>query len=693
MRKVLIISVLAILAVAIIWVLFPLGPPEPELSGLCSADNWCWQNPLPQGNTFHSVCFKDRNHGWAVGDYGAIFHTSDGQEWSPQDSGVDEELYDVTFTDLGNGWAVGLSWDSHGTILHTTDGGNTWSKQDSGATGHLGYLYAVTFTDLINGWAVGSSWDVKARILHTTNGGQDWSLQYSGNEGTTLRDVTFIDSQNGWAVGYGCTILHTTGGDGTWVPVQHTSIDNPENLDLESIDLYAVSFIDADNGWATGKGNFILHTTDGGTTWSVCSMHIRTKHNIDYPPDYPFWLFRFRSISFVDSTNGWAVGYSWAETGAILRTTDGGITWIDQTGWPLDAWNHRRSAGYGHLLHSVTFLDTNEGSVVGSGGAIFHTADGGYTWVEQTHHVTRVNLKSAAFYTPIVGFAVGDNGVLVRTNDGITWNQHNPDISGHCHYKSIALTGSHVWVVGFGSVNGEAGRGRIFHSANAGVTWTEETSITDAHGNPLDLEEIELLSVIFVDETTGWVAGKSGIILHTSDGGNHWVRQESGITDTIESLAFVDTTNGWAVGWEPTDGGEYRSFILHTNDGGIHWTQQESGTTDMLRDITFINDQTGWAVGDGTILHTSDGGQNWNAQVSVPPCQLLARAVTFADGDNGWVVTFAGRIFRTTDGGESWCREHSGTSNTLWDVVFTNTFAPEVWAVGWNGTILHYSEE
>lgn len=688
-RVVLIGSSLAIIGLAIIWSLFsPLGPPE----GLCYADNWCWQNPLPQGNTFHSVCFIDQNHGWAVGDHGTIFYTTDGQEWSPQDSDIDEELYDVTFTDFSNGWAVGFSWRTPGTILHTTDCGITWSKQDSGATGSEGCLYAVTFTDPTNGWAVGRSWHNKGRILHTTNGGQDWSLQYSGNERTTLHDVTFIDSQTGWAVGYGCTILHTTNGGDTWVQVNKHLINNPENLDLESINLYALTFIDADNGWAMGRGNVSLQTTNGGMTWSVHSMRILSKYNIDYPWDYPVWLFLFTSICFVDETNGWAVGRSWGGTGMILRTTDGGMTWVEQTGWPLESWQPfmGESVGYGNLLNSVTFLDTNKGWVVGYGGAIFHTVNGGETWVEQTHHATRVCLRSATFYTPIVGFAVGDKGVLVRTTDGKTWNQHNPNIPGWCHYKSIALSGPHLWVVGYGSVDGERAHGRIFHSANVGSTWTEQTSITDAHGNPLNLEEIELLSVVFVDETEGWVAGKSGIILHTTDGGTHWVRQESGVTYIIDSLAFVEA-NGWAIGLEITGEDEYDGFILHTNDGGIHWTQQESVTT-ILRDITFIDDKTGWAVGAGTILNTSDSGQNWNVQVSVAPCCLQATAVTFADKHNGWVVTSAG-FFHTTDGGENWCREHSGTSNRLWDVVFTNTFAPEVWAVGDYGTILHYSKE
>jgi hypothetical protein len=54
----------------------------------------------------------------------------------------------VAFTDANNGWAVGYP----GTILHTTNGGASWSPQSSGTTN---YLYGVAFTDANNGWAVG----------------------------------------------------------------------------------------------------------------------------------------------------------------------------------------------------------------------------------------------------------------------------------------------------------------------------------------------------------------------------------------------------------------------------------------------------------------------------------------------------------------------------------------------------------
>lgn len=84
--------------------------------------------------------------------------------WVPQDSGTENDLRGVSFTDANNGTAVGDS----GTILRTTDGGATWVRQDSGISGHF---YGVSFTDADNGTIVGSG----GTVLRTASGeGGGW---------------------------------------------------------------------------------------------------------------------------------------------------------------------------------------------------------------------------------------------------------------------------------------------------------------------------------------------------------------------------------------------------------------------------------------------------------------------------------------------------------------------------------------
>ena len=113
------------------------------------SSQWHWQNPLPQGNNLRGASFVDANTGTVVGEYGTIVRTTDGgNSWTIQASGTTQTLWAVSFTDANNGTAVGEG----GTIVRTTDGGTHWTSQASGTTLQL---RGVSFTDANNGAAVG----------------------------------------------------------------------------------------------------------------------------------------------------------------------------------------------------------------------------------------------------------------------------------------------------------------------------------------------------------------------------------------------------------------------------------------------------------------------------------------------------------------------------------------------------------
>src|SRR5437762_9462682 len=85
-----------------------------------SSLSWRWQNPLPQGNNLRGASFVDANTGTVVGEYGTIVRTTDGgNSWTIQFSGTTQNLWAVSFKDSNKGTAVGEG----GTILGTTDGG------------------------------------------------------------------------------------------------------------------------------------------------------------------------------------------------------------------------------------------------------------------------------------------------------------------------------------------------------------------------------------------------------------------------------------------------------------------------------------------------------------------------------------------------------------------------------------------
>jgi len=203
------------------------------------------------------------------------------------------------------------------------------------------------------------------------------------------------------------------------------------------------------------------------------------------------------------------------------------------------------------VLNDVSFISDNHGWAVGDGGTILHTDDGGTTWNPQTSRVSE-NLRGVYFKNETNGWAVGNNGTILLTDNG-------------------------------------------------GNDWKPPT--TD-----VPVSE-DLLAVYFKNATDGIVAGAGGTILLTDNGGNDWKPPTTDVpvSEDLRGVYFRSGTDkAWVVGNNGT--------ILLTVNGGNDW---KPPTTDVpvsedLRAVYFEDEDNGLAVGnDGTILDTSDGGHTW----------------------------------------------------------------------------------
>jgi photosystem II stability/assembly factor-like uncharacterized protein len=274
---------------------------------------------------FNDTFWTSTTVGWAVGDGGAIFKSTDGGvTWTIQASGTNVNLYGVFFASSTVGWAVGAG----GVILTTSNGGTTWTPQTSGV---VTTLNSVAFTNTTNGWVVGDN----GVILVTTNGGSSWAPQASGVGATNLNDVYFVDGTHALAVGDGGTTLFYNGT--TW------GLRTSGTLS----DLNGVTMINATNGWAVGDNGVILFWNGSGWAQQV-SPSTANLYEVD----------------FASATVGWAVGAN----GTILVTGNGGSTWTTQT------------SGVTVNLNSVAAASTSIAYVVGDNGTFLVTGNGGVTW-------------------------------------------------------------------------------------------------------------------------------------------------------------------------------------------------------------------------------------------------------------------------------------------------------------------------
>lgn len=351
-------------------------------------------------------------------------------------------------------------------------------------------------------------------------------------------------------------------------------------------------------------------------------------------PENPFGLSGL-GVAFRDADHGVVVGIG----GSIATTTDGGATWT------------RRFSNTVATLLKVEFLDAQTliAAEVPSQGetAVVRSTDGGVTW-------QRLTLGTSAFaraldITDGIIRLLLSSGILVISNDGgDTWSTVDTRIN---HYDIDFLD----------AVNGVAvgGNGQVQLTTNGGQQWTNAGALPDA---PL------LQAVCMVSETEIYVGAVKGKIYRTTDGGSTWTPLLKGFTLDLCSVSFATPDVGIAVGPMLDLGIFTFCGIFTTGDGGATWTQQSIGSfTDCqsgdLNAVCMVDAQRAVAVGDGGMVWTtSDAGVTWTQRDVGITDDLFD--VDFADDERGLIVGDNGRKRITSDGGVTWSAGVAGTNTT-----------------------------
>ena len=285
--------------------------------------------------------------------------------WALQDSPTSVTLRAVSAYDQQNVWAVG--GDDAGTIVRTTDGGQTWIKLTSAAPRAL---TAVQFVSETEGWVGGEA----GLIWHTTDGGFSWEIQ-SSPTGSNMTGIEMINNQTGWFTTRGGSILHTIDGGQNWIR---------QDAVPRTAGMLGISAVNPLEVWAAGNAGQIVHSTNAGSDW----FYQDSGSGED-----------FNAIQFVDALHGYAGGNN------FRRTTNGGINWLrSDDGAPPKG------------VQGMAFLDVNYGWMVGDNGMILVTHDGLQHW--QTYDGPGAEWRGISFADPIHGWAVGTAGRIMFYTEG-----------------------------------------------------------------------------------------------------------------------------------------------------------------------------------------------------------------------------------------------------------------------------------
>ena len=243
----------------------------------------------------------------------------------------------------------------------------------------------------------------------------------------------------------------------------------------------------------------------------------------------------------------------------------------------------------------------------------------------------------------------------------------------------------HVYMVGGNEANDSIQT--IFYSHDAGISWE---MIRDTITKPW------LKSVFMMNEMNGIIAGVSGSVLKSSDGGLSWNQVSlAGSMNSRQyySIFFTDSLNGYIAGGNPSN--DSIATIIKTTNGGSTWSVSKDNLGYCFHSIHFPTANTGYAVGDkGTLFKTTNAGGNWTQKVI--PGNAGSRnysAVFFTSENVGFIVggnltkDSIQTILKTSDGGDTWSVIRDNLAPMLNDIYFIN--ATEGYAVGNDGTALY----
>jgi photosystem II stability/assembly factor-like uncharacterized protein len=362
------------------------------------------------------------------------------------------------------------------------------------------------------------------------------------------------------------------------------------------------------------------------------------------------------------------------DLGTLLKSTDGGATWLGIV------------TGIQDNLTLVRIVGGDPTSlVIGGHSFLLRSDDGGQTFTRLPFsHGGGLMLTTVAFPSKLVGYLVLSNGSVLSTADGGQTFTRKTAIPGGTPNDLIATSDTTAFAV--------TGNGTIQRTTDGASSWTQVASVG-----------VPLRGIDRADATTMYAVGNRLTVLKSVDGGATWAQKPvsgvpsadlTSIRTAGPGLALI-TTAGGAQLIRTTDGGETFSSVVPSSDStlavafvsttraigvgangsaetsadsGANWKIVGSRIVGSFRLIYAVSGSVAYAGGDqGVLARTVDRGQTW-VNIS-PPTAATITGIAAPTPETLFVLAADGSLQRSDNGGASYRILDTGTAKAARAVV------------------------
>jgi photosystem II stability/assembly factor-like uncharacterized protein len=591
---------------------------------------------------------------------GTLYRSSDGgNNWSEVPALDGTSVFDIEFAPDGTSYL-----GTQDSVRKSTDGGLSWATLNLGiGANDQVFDVALDPEDSSILWAgiADASGSQPVNVMRSTDGGLTWANRtpplaapISGRAiAVDPGDSNTVIAVFGGDFGGGEVWVTTDGGD-SWMDRSAGLPGNPLNAVV-----YDGTRLLVGGGLLFGSQFVGLYESpDLGVTWTP--LHDGT------------WPVLVVEDIAVDP-NDTATIFAAIDGGGVNRTTDSGVTWQIGVG------------GTGALAgRSIRFRPGNSQELfLGTSSlAVFHSTDGGETFVQSSEGISELDLFSIdanpldAQELAVAFQGANNGGVLSSVDGGVNWQLESAPPTRYSAVR-FAPNGTLYAISSGPSTVAQEG---LYRREDNG-SWTP----LGPDQGPLFESDLDTMrfsinnpSLILLGGEDFGVAGFEGTIWRSTDAGQGWTKvYELGDFHRITDIEIVEdgTDQNMVAAWN-SESGDNIGGALRSTDGGASWFDSSSGLPAFFRGPRLCaspsNPQTllisGWlSFQSGGLFRTTDSGATWastgftgNQTVGDVACHPIDNQLLFVTQLSG-----GDAVLRSQDGGATFAPFANGLENAV----------------------------